>query len=167
MKLVSLLFDPRGAIGRRAFALAMLGLYGVWWGGPFVLVMPAVIARDSRLGPPDSLVQLLALLQMTVLPYISLCLHLKRLQDAGRDVWSLVVMLVATLAAIPVAIAAALWRLQGQSSAENLNYPLYMIGFVLLAAAIVLLAWPLYGVWVGAARSKARPVPPKIVEQTL
>ena len=150
-------FDPSGRIGRRAYGLAMLGVYAVWWGTPFALVLPAVIARNSQLGPPDSLLPLLFLLQFVVLPYVGVCLHLKRLRDAGRGPWSLVVMVALTLTAFPAAIAFGLWSLRGQSSVENLNYPIVIGILLILTAIVIVLAWPAYAFWVGLGASRIRP----------
>ena len=154
MDWLRLLFDPSGRMGRRTYGLGIVALYVVWWGMPTAWALPAVILRDSRIQPPDSVLPLMSFMQMLVLPYVGICFHLKRLRDAGRASWSLWTMVALTLAAFPAAIAFGLWTLRGQSSAENLNYPIVIGILIILTGIVILLAWPAYALWVGLGSPK-------------
>ena len=153
MTWLRLFFDPTGRIGRRAFVLSMTGLYALWLLVPLVpsALVSDLLVANFRLGtqfPP------LGLLQTLLPPYVCLCLHLKRLRDAGRGPGSLIGMIVFSFATILVAVAFGSWFLHDQLPVKNLNYAAIWI-FVIGAGII---AWPIYGVWVALGESKSPPL---------
>ncbi|MFT4250888.1 MAG: DUF805 domain-containing protein [Caulobacter sp.] len=156
------LFSPRGRIDRRTFGLAILAVYVLWYLVPAVLATIGAFSGDIG---TSLLLNSLHTPTLLVLTYVSLCLHLKRLADAGRRGVSFAVMCAATIALPILATVAALSMagdaLQGQSSMNNLNYPLVggMMLFLWLGPTLLLIAvgWPIYSLWTGLAPSRPAP----------
>lgn len=150
---LKLLLSPAGRIGRRAFAWSALGLYGL---------LPAVAALNLLLSAagdgPISITLSCVLLGLVVLaPYVGLCLHLKRLRDAGRGPWSLVSLSLLTLVGTPLALMLPSLRLaygynSGPGGGDAMMFAALALG------AVALLAWPFYSLWVGLARAKTQDV---------
>lgn len=170
MRGLRLFFDPTGRIGRRAFVLCQLGLYLVWIFAPSLLALPAEFGRrgveQADLDYLKLAAPMLLLLQL-VFPYVNICLHLKRLRDAGRGPGSLIAISVCSVAAIPVALMIGNWTLRGQSSVENLNFPIVWFISIALALVAMLVSWFVYGVWValGTPRAARRRDPDRLAEQ--
>ncbi|MGR4865198.1 DUF805 domain-containing protein [Caulobacter sp. LARHSG274] len=146
---LKLLLSPAGRIGRRAFAWSALGLYGL---------LPAVAVTNVLLGATGgglvSLALSCALLGLVVLaPYVGLCLHLKRLRDAGRGPGSLMSLTLLTLVGTPLALALPSLRLAYGHDAGPEGGDAMMFAAMALGAW-ALLAWPFYSLWVGLARPK-------------
>jgi uncharacterized membrane protein YhaH (DUF805 family) len=168
MKLVSLLFDPRGRIDRRAFALGLLLLVGL------SLATAALVSRSPLL--ELALVPILGELAVTALfhgpvqglntptmaafglilavrAYILACLCIKRLRDQGRTPDCLVVVVVVTLMAH---VAAGAWK------PDELDKFLPFVGLMLDFLGLAIL-WSGFLVWLAhaptyaAARSEVKP----------
>ena len=160
MRWLKLFFDPTGRIGRRAFVLCQLGLYLVWIFAPSLLALPAEFSHrgveQADLGYIKMAAPMLLLLQLAF-PYVNICLHLKRLRDAGRGPGSLIATSVFSVAAVPVALMIGNWTLRGQSSVENLNFPIVWFISIALALVVVLVSWVVYAVWVALGTPRAAP----------
>jgi uncharacterized membrane protein YhaH (DUF805 family) len=147
----SLLFIPTGRIGRQPFFLALAGLYVVWLVAPFMFALLGALSGPRGAAIVSQLIALLGLLQMLLLPYVSACLHAKRLRDAGRGLWSLMTIVVFSLVTPPLAVV-LLARPKGldTGSIDGLvtATALVMAGFVVIGA------WLAYSLWVGLGRPR-------------
>jgi uncharacterized membrane protein YhaH (DUF805 family) len=169
MNPVSLLFDPRGAIGRGAFwgGLCELALVQLAAGafltrspstaeaamtlfpvvGPTYLLNSIVGALGDE-GPPLKSIGLV-LLQLACL-YPLACLGLKRLRDAGSGSAPMIVMGLLSLA-IDASMAA--WMYDVWDGGEMVIVP----GFASLI--LTALSWTIFLGWIGARPSRQRTTP--------
>ncbi len=158
--MLRLFFDSTGRIGRRAFVLGMAGLYAVG------LAVPAAIAVAMKFDPPMDdggavkillAIPIVALLQFVVLPYANVCLHLKRLRDAGRGPISLIAIAVFSLLAIVLCGVIGAMQVFGASRLSGAPMPTALAGIMIVAGVMIVAVWPFYGVWVALGRPEGEP----------
>lgn len=173
MRLVTLLLDPRGVIGRRAYwaglglltatlvvALLMIAVLARWApvGGVAMAVGPVIgtsflvaeiveAVTDRR----ASLHQVPVVLLLCCRLYPLACLCLKRLRDAGRGPISLVVVSAVSLA---FHVIMGRWSYDLWESEMGTLIPLA------LGMAVNALLWTIFLVWTGAVRTRPPQVKP-------
>ncbi|MFT4250887.1 MAG: hypothetical protein QM608_00165 [Caulobacter sp.] len=161
---------PAGRIGRRTFALAAPAVYAAWWLSPFVMVA-LILWLEGPEGAADTppWATLSFYPALLALAYVSLCVHRKRLADAGRGAWSFWLLSVASIAALmllPTLLMTTI-PLGADQSLPLDEYgrlppqPFLVAGAPLLA---VLIAWPLYSLWAGLARPRPAPEAPPLAQ---
>jgi uncharacterized membrane protein YhaH (DUF805 family) len=160
MLLLPLLFDPRGAIDRRTFLSGLLQLLiialAVWLGlTPLdstagLAALPALGEAFIAIGltaniPTISLAS--AILVVAARAYVTVCLMLKRLRDAGKDSAPLVTV---GLASLIVHVLLGIWSCDLFKQQMPLVMP--------LIADIVAntLIWVIFIVWVEAQPTRPR-----------
>ncbi|TCS12109.1 uncharacterized membrane protein YhaH (DUF805 family) [Caulobacter sp. BK020] len=145
-----LLLSPAG-IGRRAFGWSALALYGL----PLALAATNLLLLKT-LGENLVTATLGTILfgAVVLVPYVGLCLHLKRLRDAGRPPWSLISLSLLTLLGTPLALLLPSLRLMFQNGPGVEGSDTMMFAAMALGAAAIL-AWPFYSLWVGLAGPRA------------
>lgn len=155
---LKLLLSPTGRIGRRAFGWSALALYGL----PLMLAATNWLLLGVR---GENLVTMTLgtiLFGVVVLaPYVGLCLHLKRLRDAGRRSWSLASLSLLTLVGTPLALMLPSLRLMFQDGSGAKGADGVMFAIMALGAATILV-WPLYSLWVGLAPPEGISPPPQV-----
>jgi uncharacterized membrane protein YhaH (DUF805 family) len=145
-------------MGRGAFVASQVGLYVGLFLVPVVLALlmehtggRGELGLGSAAGVAQSLLCPLAF-------YMNLCLHLKRLRDAGRGPGSLVAMIVFSIAATVAALVLGAWLF---FSASGLNYSIPGV-LVISLANLLVVTWLGYGLWValGEPRGALSPESP-------
>jgi uncharacterized membrane protein YhaH (DUF805 family) len=163
MRLLSLLFDPRGAIDRRAFwsgllqltlvsvmisfGLAHLGADGALTVLPVIGEAFAVADLAGHVhasGGPD-IPMMMVILTVAARLYATACLCLKRLRDAGHGPVPLVVV---GLSGLAVHGLAALWTYDLWDREMAVILPLFA------DVALTALPWTILLAWLGTARRR-------------
>lgn len=164
---LTLLLDPRGAIGRRAFwaglglltaalgavLLILLGLAAWWPVGDLAMAVTPVIGTSLLVakiieavidrGPPLEQIPIVLLLCARLYPLACLCL--KRLRDAGRGPTSLIVVSALSLA---FHVWMGQWTYDLWASEIGQIIPLFLD--ILVDTSL----WVIFLIWIGARPSR-------------
>ena len=155
---------PAGRIGRGAFALAAPLVYAAWYAAPFAMNGLIAYLEGPEAGADMPFWAIFAFYPaLAGLAYVSLCVHQKRLADAGRGVWSFWLLAaggIALLMALPAIIVATTPVALSPTSPREPSRMVEPLSFLMAVGPMlaILIAWPLYSLWVGLAPSRPAPL---------